>query len=278
MMDAKEIPAIGLGTWHMGDDPAKREQEIQALRAGIEAGAKVIDTAEMYGDGRSERLVGEAIAAFAREDLYLVSKFYPWHAGKEDLEATLDKSLARLRTDYLDLYLLHWSGNVPLEETVTELERLKKTGKIVHWGVSNFDVDEMQALFEVPQGTQCLTNQVLYNLGSRGIEYDLLPWMREKDLPLMAYSPIAQGDTLGGDLRNNSVLKSIADLHHRTVFQILLAWAVRDGSTLAIPQSGDAEHVRDNLQALNIRLSEEECALIDQEFPPPSHKQPLDIL
>lgn len=274
----KRVPAIGLGTWHMGDEIGKRQQEVKALRAGLDAGARVIDTAEMYGDGRSERLVGEAIAPYDRTSLYLISKFYPWHAGRDNLQYSLEQSLSRLQTDYLDLYLLHWPGNVPLEETVTELERLKKAGWIRQWGVSNFDTSDMRALYSIPKGKGCLTNQVLYNLASRGIEYDLLPWMREHQLPLIAYSPIAQGDTLGARLQDNPVLQEIAANHQASIFQILLAWVIRDGKTLAIPQSSKAQHVLDNLQALGIQLTALECELLDQAFPKPDTKQPLDIL
>ncbi|MBO1308146.1 aldo/keto reductase [Enterococcus sp. 669A] len=274
----KKVPPIGLGTWHMGDDLGKRQQEIKALQAGIEAGAQVIDTAEMYGDGRSERLVGEAIAPYDRNQLYLISKFYPWHADKENLQYSLEQSLSRLQTDYLDLYLLHWPGKVPLEETVGELERLKQAGWIRQWGVSNFDTSDMRALYGIPKGKDCLTNQVLYNLASRGIEYDLLPWMREHRLPLIAYSPIAQGDTLGGGLLDNPLLQEIAAAHEATIFQILLAWVIRDGKTIAIPQSGKAQHVLDNLQAMEIQLTPMECQLLNNAFPKPVGKQPLDIL
>lgn len=274
----KKVPPIGLGTWHMGDDLGKRQQEIKALQAGIEAGAQVIDTAEMYGDGRSERLVGEAIAPYDRNQLYLISKFYPWHADKENLQHSLEQSLSRLQTDYLDLYLLHWPGKVPLEETVSELERLKQAGWIRQWGVSNFDTSDMRALYSIPKGKDCLTNQVLYNLASRGIEYDLLPWMREHRLPLIAYSPIAQGDTLGGGLLDNPLLQEIAAAHEATIFQILLAWVIRDGKTIAIPQSGKAQHVLDNLQAMEIQLTPMECQLLNNAFPKPVGKQPLDIL
>ncbi len=274
----KKVPPIGLGTWHMGDDLGKRQQEIKALQAGIEAGARVVDTAEMYGDGRSERLVGEAIAPYDRTQLYLISKFYPWHADKENLQHSLEQSLSRLQTDYLDLYLLHWPGSVPLEETVSELERLKQAGWIRQWGVSNFDTSDMRALFSIPKGKGCLTNQVLYNLASRGIEYDLLPWMREHRLPLIAYSPIAQGDTLGGRLLDNPVLQEIAAEHDATIFQVLLAWVIRDGKTIAIPQSSKAQHVLDNLQAMEIQLTPMECQLLNNAFPKPTGKQPLDIL
>lgn len=206
-INQKAIFPIGLGTWHMGDDPQKRTQEIQALRAGLDHGATVIDTAEMYGEGNAERLVGEAIQPYHREDLYLISKVYPWHASREQLPICLDHSLQRLGTDYLDMYLLHWRGNIPLVETVEALEKAKQAGKIRAWGVSNFDVADMEELMRVTNGQNCQTNQVLYNLSERGIEFDLLPYMQQHQLPLIAYSPIAQGDSLGGHLTEQRVLQ-----------------------------------------------------------------------
>ncbi|MBE9924232.1 aldo/keto reductase, partial [Enterococcus casseliflavus] len=196
-LNKQSVLAVGMGTWHMGDDPAKEKAEIDALQAGIKAGAAVIDTAEMYGEGNAETLVGKAIQPFTRADLYLISKVYPWNASTDELPKALDRSLARLGTDYLDLYLLHWRGDVPLAETVDALEAAKDSGKIRAWGVSNFDVADMEELLRLENGDQCAANQVLYNLGARGIEYDLLPWQAETEIPVIAYSPIAQGDRLG---------------------------------------------------------------------------------
>lgn len=274
----KKMLPIGLGTWHMGDDSAKRMKEIEALRTGLKNGITAIDTAEMYGEGDSERLVGEAIRPFKRDDLYLISKVYPWNASETQLPISLDDSLQRLGTDYLDLYLLHWTGNIPLEETVAAMEKVKTAGKILNWGVSNFDVQNMEDLWRVPGGDRCVTNEVLYNLGSRGIDFDLLPWMRQKQLPLIAYSPVAQGDSLGNAFSQNPTLQEIAKEHHCSIFQILLAWAIRDSNTLAIPQSSDPEHVLQNIAATQLDLTTAEWAAIEAAFPKPVNKQPLAML
>lgn len=274
----RQVGPIGLGTWHMGDQPQIRSQEIKALQTGLDAGITVIDTAEMYGEGRSESLVGEAIQPFKREDLYLISKVYPWNASKTQLPISLDRSLKRLGTDYLDLYLLHWPGDVPLEETVLALETAKAAGKIRDWGVSNFDTADMEALWRIPGGDRCVTNEVLYNLGSRGIEYDLKPWMQRQKLPVIAYSPIAQGDSLGDDFLANKLLQDIAATHHVSVFQLLLAWCIREGQTLAIPQSGSADHVLDNLKAADLVLTKAEWQALAEAYPKPTQKQPLAML
>ncbi|MGY3771315.1 aldo/keto reductase [Tetragenococcus solitarius] len=274
----KELFPIGLGTWHMGENKNKKDQEIKALRTGIEYGATAIDTAEMYGEGGSELLVGEAIRPFNREDLFLISKVYPWNASKKQLPISLENSLKRLATDYLDLYLLHWTGNVPIEETIEALEEAKKAGKIKAWGVSNFDVKDLKEMYEKENGQYCQANQVLYNLGERGIEFDLFPFMKEKQLPLIAYAPIAEGDSLGANLTRNKSLQQIAENHQATIFQILLAWSIRYDQTLAIPQSSNAEHVIENVKAAGIQLSETEVKQLDEEFPKPTKKQPLAII
>ncbi|KRM94232.1 2,5-didehydrogluconate reductase [Lentilactobacillus senioris DSM 24302 = JCM 17472] len=273
---------IGLGTWHMGDEPQHRATEIAALRSGIQTGTELgtlaIDTAEMYGEGRSETLVGEAIQPVERQKLYLISKVYPWNASEDLLPKSLDASLNRLGVDYLDLYLLHWTGNIPLAETVLAMQRAQKAGKIRHWGVSNFDTSDMQELWQVPDGDQCVTNEVLYNLGSRGIEYDLVPWLQAHQLPVIAYSPVAQGDSLGNDLTADPLLNEIAAAHHVSVFQLLLAWVIRNGETLAIPQSSSADHVQNNLAAAKLELTADEWQLIQAKYPTPTRKQPLDVL
>ena len=272
-----QVPALGLGTWFLGEKKAAREQELESLRAGISAGMTLIDTAEMYGNGKAEKLVKEAIAENKRENLYLVSKVLPNHAGRHQLEQALDESLKRMGVEYLDLYLYHWRGSYPLEETVAELERVKKAGKIREWGVSNFDIDDMEELWLVPGGRNCLVNQVLYHTGSRGIEYSLLPWMRKHDVALMSYCPLAQAGTLKRGILNNPVLKEIAQKHNATVEQIMLAWNIRDGHTIAIPRSGKAEHTLLNAGADEIQLTEQDYKAIDQAYPPPTKKEYLDI-
>ncbi|MFD1125799.1 aldo/keto reductase [Lentilactobacillus raoultii] len=272
----RTVPAIGLGTWHMGDSSATRSKEIKAIQAGIDAGAAVIDTAEMYGNGRSENLVGEAIRDLNREKLFLIDKVLPSNASASRMEHSLDTSLKLLGTDYVDLYLYHWRGAVPLSETVETLQLMQKKGKIKRWGVSNFDLPDMQELLDLPGGDQVAANEDLYNLGSRGIEYSLLPWQRKQGIPLIAYTPVAAGDERG-QLINNPAVKAVADAHQATPWQILLAWAIRDGSTLAIPQSGDPKHAVDNVHAASITLSEDDLAKLDAQFPKPTSKQPLDI-
>ncbi|EEI71966.1 aldo/keto reductase [Lentilactobacillus hilgardii] len=272
----RTVPAIGLGTWHMGDSAATRSTEIKAIQAGIDAGANVIDTAEMYGNGRSENLVGEAIANINRDHLFLIDKVLPSNASADRMEHRLDISLKLLGTDYVDLYLYHWRGAVPLSETVETLQLMQKKGKIKHWGVSNFDLPDMKELLDLPGGDQVAANEDLYNLGSRGIEYSLLPWQRQQGIPLIAYTPVAAGDERG-QLINHSAVKEVAEVHHATPWQILLAWAIRDGSTLAIPQSGDPKHAVDNVKAGLITLSDDDLAKLDTQFPKPTSKQPLDI-
>lgn len=277
-LNKQSVLAVGMGTWHMGDDPAKEKAEIDALQAGIKAGAAVIDTAEMYGEGNAETLVGKAIQPFTRGNLYLISKVYPWNASTDELPKALDRSLARLGTDYLDLYLLHWRGDVPLAETVDALEAAKASGKIRAWGVSNFDVADMEELLRLENGDQCAANQVLYNLGARGIEYDLLPWQAEAEIPVIAYSPIAQGDRLGHHFKNDEVLKELAEAKGCTIFQLLLAWTLRQPHVLAIPQTSDSLHMLQNIEAAKIVFSKSELAIIDARFPAPTKKQPLAMI
>jgi len=277
-LNKQSVLAVGMGTWHMGDDPAKEKAEIDALQAGIKAGAAVIDTAEMYGEGNAETLVGKAIQLFTRGDLYLISKVYPWNASADELPKALDRSLTRLGTDYLDLYLLHWRGDVPLAETVDALEAAKASGKIRAWGVSNFDVADMEELLRLENGDQCAANQVLYNLGARGIEYDLLPWQAEAEIPVIAYSPIAQGDRLGHHFKNDEVLKELAEAKGCTIFQLLLAWTLRQPHVLAIPQTSDSLHMLQNIEACKIVFSQSELAAIDARFPAPTKKQPLAMI
>ena len=271
------VPAIGQGTWYIGERTSKRAQEIDAIRAGIEAGMTLVDTAEMYGNGLSEKLVGEAISSAVRKNLFIVSKVLPSNAGKKNMERSCDATLKRLDTDYLDLYLYHWRGSVPLAETVTCLEELKMKGKIRAWGVSNFDTSDMDELFTLPSGKNCAVNQVLYHLGSRGIEFDLLPWMRRHGVALMAYCPLAQAGTLRRGLFENETVAAVAQKHGCDVTQVLLAWCIRDGSTIAIPRSSKKEHTLLNAGADTVQLDAEDLADLDKAFPPPTHKMPLDV-
>ena len=270
------VPALGQGTWYLGDDPAKRAQEVSALRTGMGAGMRLIDTAEMYGDGRSEKLVGEAIAAAPREKLFLVSKVLPENAGEKHIFQCCDATMKRMGVDYLDLYLLHWRGSVPLAETVRCLEQLKELGKIKNWGVSNFDIGDMEELWRIPGGRNCQVNQVLYHMGSRGIEYSLLPWMREHRVALMAYCPLAQGGALRRGLLTDPAVLAVAEKHRATPIQVLLAWCIRDGNTIAIPRTGHPDHTLENAGANALLLDEEDLALIDRQYAPPTRKMPLD--
>lgn len=277
LKNGAEVPALGLGTWYLGDDAGRRAREIAALRTGIEKGMTLVDTAEMYGGGRSERLVGEAIKGTERGRLFIVSKVLPNNAGRRGIFRSCEESLQRLGTDYLDLYLLHWRGSVPLAETVECMEKLERDGMIRGWGVSNFDTDDMEELRRVKGGDGCLVNQVLYHAASRGIEYELLPWMRARGVALMAYCPLAQGGTLRRGLFRSRALNDIAARRGATVAQILLAWAIRGGDTIAIPRSSSPEHTAENAGADAIELTAEELAAIDREFAPPRRKEPLDI-
>ncbi len=271
------LPAIGQGTWNMGDDASRRTEEIAALQAGIDAGMTLIDTAEMYGEGRSEELIGEAICG-RRDDVFLVSKVYPHHAGGKKLVQSCEQSLKRLGTDHLDLYLLHWRGRIPLQETVEGMQRLIEDGKIRRWGVSNLDVDDMNELMRIKGAEQCVVNQVLYHLGSRGIEYDLLPWQQEHRMPVMAYSPLAQAGSLRRELIQHPVVQQIADEQDAEPFQIMLSWCIRSGSVMAIPKASTVEHASSNAEAANIKLSEQQLRQLDEAFPAPQHKVPLDMI
>lgn len=265
-----EVCALGQGTWNMGDDPDKKEDEIRALQTGIELGMQAIDTAEMYGDGRSERLVGEAIRG-RRDNVFLISKVLPSHADYEGTIAACERSLKRLHTDCIDLYLLHWRGRYPLRYTVEAMEELQQAGKIRQWGVSNFDVDDMEELAHTAEG--CAANEVLYNLSRRGTEYDLLPWCKAHGVPVIAYSPIEQGRIL-----DDPTLKQIAAKHETTTAQIALAWVLSHPNILAIPKAGTAAHTRENHGALAITLDEEDLRLLDRTWPAPNSKIPLEMI
>ena len=271
------IEPVGLGTWKMGDDSNIHQEEIDAIQFAINQGANVIDTAEMYGDGASEELIGEAIQSYDREKLYIISKVHPENASRDKVLTSIDNSLKRLRTDYIDLYLLHWKSQYPLEETISAFEEAKNLGKIKEWGVSNFDTSDMKHLLSLPNGHKCVANQVRYNVGDRGIEYDLKPFMRENNIALISYAPIARGDKLGKNLTKSPVLLELSRKYEVDVFQILLAWDIRDGHTLAIPTSSNKLHIENNMGASNIHLTEEDIQKIDSEFPPPTTKAPLAL-
>ncbi|MCE8019413.1 aldo/keto reductase [Halomonas sp. MCCC 1A11036] len=278
---ALELPAIGQGTWYMGENLVPRRDEVRALQHGLELGLTLVDTAEMYADGGAEEVVGEALAG-RRDQAFLVSKVYPWNAGRDSAIAACERSLKRLDTDRLDLYLLHWSGDIPLEETLEAFERLHAQGKILRFGVSNFDADELATLHGLPDGNTCAVNQVLYHLGSRGIEYALRPLMQRLGMPLMAYCPLAQAGKLRQDLFGHSVVREVADGLGITPAQLLLAWAVRpvegERNVIAIPKAVQPRHVEQNAGALAVELNDEALARLEEAFPAPRHKEPLDIV
>jgi len=275
--DGTELPAIGQGTWYMGESSHQRDNEVRALQSGLELGMTLIDTAEMYADGRAEEVTGEAIKG-RRDEAFIVSKVYPHHAGRKHMQTACENSLKRLNTDRIDLYLLHWRGHIPLEETVQELERLKGSGKILRWGVSNLDTEDMEELWGIHGGEQCATNQVLYHAASRGIEHDLLPWQRERHIPVMAYCPLAQGGRLRRDLLEHPVIRDIASARAVRPAQIALSWVIRDGDVLAIPKAVQPDHVADNAAAMDIVLTAEELERINKAFPAPGRKVPLDMV
>jgi len=268
----KTVPVLGQGTWNIGDTGTKRAAEIGTLRRGIECGMTLIDAAEMYGSGRSEDLVGEAIAG-QRDGVYLVSKVLPSNASFEGTVHACEASLKRLSTDVLDLYLLHWRGRYPLHETVRGFERLLEEGKIRAWGVSNFDVDDMEELFRTPGGTACAANQVLYNPEHRGIEYALLPWCAQNGVTVMAYSPVGQG----GRLLSSAALRKVAQKHDVSAAQAALAWCLRN-PLLAIPKASSVRHVEENAAATKLELDSEDLAVIQKAYPAPKRKQSLDML
>ncbi|TPL78554.1 aldo/keto reductase [Mesorhizobium sp. B2-3-13] len=266
------IPVLGQGTWKMGEDSRRRSEEVDALKLGLDLGVTLIDTAEMYAGGGAEEVVARAIAG-RRAEVFLVSKVLPSNASRAGLQRACENSLKRLATDRIDLYLLHWPGSVPLSETVEAFEALKKAGKIRHWGVSNFDTDEMQELGLLSDGDKVQTNQVLYNLVRRGPEFDLTPWMRKRGIPLMAYSPVEQGA-----LAYNARLAEVAARHSATAAQIALAWVIQQDGVIAIPKAGSQAHVRQNFAALDIKLTPQDIADLDSAFPPPSRKSGLEMI
>jgi diketogulonate reductase-like aldo/keto reductase len=265
---------LGIGTWNMGEKRPQRADEIAALRMAVDLGMTVVDTAEMYGNGRAEELVAEALVE-RRDDIFLVSKVLPQHATRRGTLAACEESLRRLKTDRLDMYLLHWRGSVPLEDTLEAFNILVRDGKIRHWGVSNLDVDDMEELAALEKSAvgRIATNQVLYNLTRRGIEHDLLPWCGGRGIPVMAYSPIEQGR-----LARHKTLQAIAHRLRATPAQVALAWVLRQPGVMAIPKSGDAAHVRENHGAITMQLAPEDLAELDDAFPPPTRKKPLEMI
>ncbi len=265
------VPALGQGTWHMAEEPSRRKSEVAALQHGIELGLTLIDTAEMYADGESEELVGEAIAG-RRDRAFLVSKVLPWNASRDGTIEASEQSQRRLRTDRIDLYQLHWRGESPFEETIAAFDELVQDGKILGWGVSNLDTDEMDEVVEAG-GAAVQVDQVLYNLSRRGIEYDLLPWCRAKDVPVMAYSPVEQGRIL-----RHPALRLVAQRHGATPAQVALAWTLREEGVISIPKAGTRAHVEENRAALDLRLEAADLSELDRAFPPPRSKRALEML
>ena len=269
--DGAEVCALGQGTWQMAERKARRADEIRSLRDGLDRGLSLIDTAEMYGEGAAETLVGEAIAG-RRDEVFLVSKVYPHNASSKGVEAACERSLERLKTDRLDLYLLHWQGSHPIAETIAGFERLKAQGKILRWGVSNFDLEDLEEVAAAPGGAACASNQVLYNLNTRGVEFDLAPWMAARNMPLMAYSPVDRGG-----LADHAALPPIAQKHGANPAQIALAFLLAQRNVISIPKASSPEHLRANAAALEIRLDADDLAAIDKAFPPPRRKIGLEM-
>ncbi|MDR3519168.1 MAG: aldo/keto reductase [Azospirillaceae bacterium] len=270
--DGEQVPRLGQGTWGMGEDPSQRAREVGALRQGLDLGLTLIDTAEMYGNGGAEIVTGAAIAG-RRETVFLVSKVLPNNASRRGTVAACERSLQRLGTDHIDLYLLHWRGGIGLGETLAAFETLQRDGKIRHWGVSNFDRADLTELTALPGGDRVASNQVLYNLVRRGIEFDLSPWCRQRAIPVMAYSPVEQGRLL-----KEPALHRIADRHGVTPAQIALAWLLHQDGVIAIPKAVTAEHIRQNAAVLALTLSATDLAELDQAFPPPDRATALEML
>lgn len=271
LADGTKVAALGQGSWHMGEHGANRKAEATALRAGLDLGLTLIDTAEMYGEGGAEEVVGEAIAG-RREEVFLVSKVYPHNASRRALPQACERSLKRLGVDRIDLYLLHWRGSVPLEDTVEAMERMRAAGKIARWGVSNLDVEDLEELG--PALADCATDQVLLNLEHRGVEHDLLPFCRARGMPVMAYSPLGQG----GALLQHAALVKLVEARGCTPAQVALAWTLAMPGVISIPKATSLDHLRANAAAREITLTPEEHAVLDAAFPPPKRKRPLAML
>ena len=268
--DGEAVPVLGQGTWGMGENRSRRADEAAALRHGLDLGLTLIDTAEMYGEGGAEEVVGQALAesGVPRDDVFVVSKVYPHNASRRGTVAACERSLQRLRVDRIDLYLLHWRGSHPLADTVAAMQELQAAGRIGHWGVSNFDTDDLRELAAIDGG--CAANQVYCSLSERGVQFELLPWMNARRMPMMAYSPIDQGA-----LSAESLLADIGRAHGATAAQVALAWVLALPGTLAIPKAGQEPHLRENLDALDLVLSADDLARLDERYPPPTRKRPL---
>lgn len=277
--DGTYMPKLGQGTWQMGEDDSKYEREIKGLEYGIRAGMNMIDTAEMYADGKAEMIAGNAVKSFDRSDVYIVDKVYPQNAGRNHIYSSVERSLKLLCTDYIDMYLLHWREDADLSEVVYCMEDLKERKLIRRWGVSNFDVEDMEDLWKVPDGSKCCINQVLYNLGTRGIEYDLLDWQREKGIPFMAYGPVGQAGAMVTQdgvskamLMGDNNVKEVAQHHGISVVQLLLAFVLRYDDMAAIPKAVSYDHIDENAAAAEITLDEEDLEKLSLSFPAPTEK------
>ena len=268
---------LGIGTWKMGEIPKNRNEEIASIRYALENGIRLIDTAEMYGNGNSEKLIAESIKDFDREKLYLVSKVLPNNAGEKNIFKSCENSLKNLNVDYLDLYLLHWRGSIPFEETIRCMEKLKKEGKIKNWGVSNMDIDDMQELLSIPNGKNCLVNQVLYHLASKGIEYSLKPLTDKNHITTMAYCPIAQGGRLKNQLLSSKSVQELSKKYSISPIQVLLTYMLEKENTISIPKASKLEHMKEIVACRNIHFEKEDILLLDSEYPRPTKKLALDI-
>jgi diketogulonate reductase-like aldo/keto reductase len=277
--NGKAVPALGLGTWHTGESASQQKAEIAALRLALNLGYRLIDTAEMYGEGGAETIIGQAVSEalragdVKRDELFIVSKVYPHNASRTGTVSACQRSLKRLQLDHIDLYLLHWPGQHALHDTVAGFEKLQAEGRIGLWGVSNFDTDDMAALWSVPGGDACATNQVYYALSQRGVEYELLPWQREQRMPAMAYSPLDQGR-----LAKHPSLQTIGARHGATATQVALAWMLKQPGVIAIPKAVQEVHLRANLAAADLVLTAQDLAQLDKQFPPPSRKTSLAMI
>ena len=270
--DGEAVPALGQGTWHMGERATERSAEVAALQAGLDAGLTLIDTAEMYGDGGAERVVGQAVTV-RRDEVFIVSKVFPWNASRQGVARSCERSLERLGTDRIDLYLLHWRGGGSLADTVAGFRDLQRAGKIRHWGVSNLDAADLEELWEVPNGRELATDQLLYHLAERGIDWDTLPWLRGRGIPAMAYCPLGQGRLLHDDR-----LQGFAERHGMTPAQAALAGLLDQGDVIAIPKSRTLGRVAENSGALEVALTEAQRAELEGLFPPPDGPRPLAIV